>query len=254
MNKFKNIMKWVGLVLSLVAVFVLSIAAIKARHQSTTSGVHVEITNSDLKFITAKQVDKLVEAVVDSVDTMLISEINLQELEEKIEKNEYVENCDAFINNKEGLEFQIQQKRPIYRVIHENGVSYYVDNQGIKFSLSPTFTANVPIATGKIVYDVDSLGVQHGIAINDLLKLFEFTQQNDFANALVTSVNVEPNGDYVFSPRTGQHVVNLGKMDDLDEKFDRLTIFYQEGLNKVGWNQYSEVSLKFKNQIIAKKK
>jgi len=29
--------------------------------------------------------------------------------------------------------------------------------------------------------------------------------------------------------------------------------FYTEGLNKVGWNKYSQISLKYNNQIICKK-
>ncbi len=253
-NRIKHIVKLIMTLAALAGLIVLCGAAIKTRRAQKTNGVQISISNPNFKFITEKDVQNIVQSLVDTVDNMSINELNIQQIEQEIEQNEYVEKCVAHINNQEGLELSIQQKRPAFRIIHENGVSYYVDNHGVKFSLSPIFTARVPIATGKIVYDVDSLGVQQGQAINDLLKFFEFTKQNDFAQALVSSVEVKPNGDFVFAPRTGHHLVNIGQPKDLDEKFNRLHIFYKQALNKLGWDHYSEVNLKFKNQIIAKKR
>ena len=113
---------------------------------------------------------------------------------------------------------------------------------------------NVPIATGHVVYDVDSLGVQQSKGINDLVQLFQYANNHEEVNALITSVDVQENGDLVMTPRTGKHTVNLGSPVNLDDKFNRLTIFYREGLNKIGWDNYSEVSVKYNNQVIAKKK
>ncbi len=254
MNQAKNIAKQVAYIFGVLALIVLSVLAVRAKSNSKTQRIKAHISNPELQFITQSSVEKLVESIVDSVETVSISKLELSEFEKKVKKNEYVENCNAYINNSGELEFEIEQKQPVFRVIHENGVSYYVDKSGIKFSVSPTFTANVPIATGKIVYDVDSLSVQQGLAINDLLEFFDFLNHHEFAQSLVTYVNVEPNGDYVFIPRIGDHEVNLGSMDNLDEKFERLQIFYEEGLNKIGWDKYSQINLKFKNQIIAKKK
>ena len=38
------------------------------------------------------------------------------------------------------------------------------------------------------------------------------------------------------------------------EKFEKLKTFYEKGLNQVGWNKYSRISLEFNNQIICTKK
>jgi cell division protein FtsQ len=45
----------------------------------------------------------------------------------------------------------------------------------------------------------------------------------------------------------------LGDAHDLDEKFRKLFAFYRYGLNKIGWNKYSIINIKFKNQVICSK-
>ena len=40
----------------------------------------------------------------------------------------------------------------------------------------------------------------------------------------------------------------------VEEKFERLKTFYEKGLNQIGWNKYSRISLEFNNQIICTKK
>ena len=55
-------------------------------------------------------------------------------------------------------------------------------------------------------------------------------------------------------PRVGDHVICLGKLDDFERKLKRVKVFYEKGLNKVGWNKYSRISVEFGNQIICTKR
>ena len=55
-------------------------------------------------------------------------------------------------------------------------------------------------------------------------------------------------------PRVGDHIVYLGKLDQFEDKLDRLKVFYKKALNEVGWNKYSRISLEFNNQIICTKR
>ena len=54
-------------------------------------------------------------------------------------------------------------------------------------------------------------------------------------------------------PRVGEHTILLGRPTNVEDKLGRMKEFYTEGLNKVGWNKYSQISLKYNNQIICKK-
>lgn len=251
---WKKIAKVVGAVVLLVGGFVLTIAANQSRINTPTQNINVLFSNPAIQFINQNDVYEIVKNDLDTLKGLNLKEVDLKALENEVRSNNYVENCEAFINNKNELSFRIQQKQPLFRVLHENGVSYYVDNAGLKFSKSPKFTANVPIATGKIIYQVDSLNTQTGNAINDLVKLFAYADEHETVKALITSVDVRENGDLVITPRMGKHLVNIGSPTNLDDKFNRLIVFYNQGLNKIGWEQYAEINLKFNNQIIAKKK
>lgn len=254
MTKWKNILKIALLLVAVIAFLGLTLSSNRVERKTDTKDVQVQFTNDNLQFITVAEIIEFIPKVSDSVSTVALSDIDIQALEAKVETNDFVENCEVFINNKKQLGLKIQQKQPLFRVLHQSGVSYYVDKRGIKFPKSPKFTANVPIVSGQLVYDVDSVGVQQSKAINDLVKLFEFAEKNEAVNALVSSVSVQTNGDLVIVPRMGKHLINIGSSVNLDDKFKRLFIFYKEGLNKIGWDQYEEINLKFEDQIIAKKK
>ena len=56
------------------------------------------------------------------------------------------------------------------------------------------------------------------------------------------------------APKIGDHVIELGSPDDLDSKFDNLLAFYRKGMPRAGWDTYSKISLKFKDQVVCTKK
>ena len=254
MGNWKNIAKLIAIVLAGIAFLALTIASNNVERTTDIQNLNISLTDTKLRFVDEMDIRNSLVQSGDSSTQISLQQIDLNSLEKQIETNEFVDNCEAFINNKKQLNLKIQQKQPLFRVLHQSGVSYYVDNSGIKFPKSSKFTANVPVVSGLIVYDVDSLGVQQSKSINDLVKFFRYTAQHEVLNALVTGVNVQQNGDLVMIPRTGKHTVRIGSADRLDQKFERLFIFYKEGLNKMGWDQYDEINLKFKDQIIAKKK
>jgi len=49
-----------------------------------------------------------------------------------------------------------------------------------------------------------------------------------------------------------KQLILFGPMDEIEEKFKKLKLFYKEVLPKKGWNTYSSINLKYKNQIVCK--
>jgi len=105
--------------------------------------------------------------------------------------------------------------------------------------------ANLAIVTGN---------VEKSFATRNLYKFGVFLQNNKFWNAQIEQINVTPEKEIELIPRVGDHIVFLGKIDNFEEKLNRLKIFYEKALNKVGWNKYARISLEFSNQIICTKK
>ena len=72
--------------------------------------------------------------------------------------------------------------------------------------------------------------------------------------AQIQQINVTPAKELELVPQVGDHIIFLGKPGNYENKFDRLKTFYKKGLNEIGWNKYSRISLEFNNQIICTKK
>ena len=70
----------------------------------------------------------------------------------------------------------------------------------------------------------------------------------------VEQIHVTPKQEIVLVPRIGNHIIEIGKADNLEKKLAKLEEFYKEGLNKVGWNKYNKINIEFDKQVICTKK
>jgi cell division protein FtsQ len=52
----------------------------------------------------------------------------------------------------------------------------------------------------------------------------------------------------------GNHQILLGSLDDFEKKLKHLRLFYEQVIPKMGWEKYSVINLKYRNQIVCTKK
>lgn len=132
---------------------------------------------------------------------------------------------------------------PVMRVIANNGDNYYVDNHG-GIMANDKYTANMIVATGHI---------SKAYAQKVLTKVGKYLVSDKFWQNQTEQVNILSDGSMEIIPRVGNHIIYIGQPTDLKKKLTRMEKFYKYGLNKVGWNKYSYISVEFDNQIICKK-
>lgn len=94
----------------------------------------------------------------------------------------------------------------------------------------------------------------------DFLKLINFVKyiENDsFWRAEIVQIVAVTisSGDVEVElvPRTGDHTILFGAIEDVEEKFDRLLAFYENGLGNIGWDNYRTISVKYKGQVVCRK-
>jgi len=174
-----------------------------------------------------------------------IEQIQTKRLEKELDKHPLIEKAECYKTPGGKLFIEIIQRLPILRIMSSNGEDYYIDNRGEIMPLEANCIANLAIVTGN---------VEKSFATRNLYKFGVFLQNNKFWNAQIEQINVTPEKEIELIPRVGDHIVFLGKIDNFEEKLNRLKIFYEKALNKVGWNKYARISLEFSNQIICTKK
>ena len=79
-------------------------------------------------------------------------------------------------------------------------------------------------------------------------------EKSEFWEAQIEQIHVEENGNVLLTPLVGEHIIVLGKLKDYPKKLEKMKAFYEQVLAKDNWNKYKEVSLKYNNQVIAKRR
>lgn len=170
-------------------------------------------------------------------------EINTHDIEDALLKNEIIETAEVVQAISGKIKIVISQKMPILRVFSSGG-SYYVDKSG----------QTMPSALGQAIYvPVASGNIEKSFAVSDLYKFALFLQNDDFWNDQIEQIYVRSVSDVEIIPRVGNHRIILGSLDDYEKKLKHLRLFYEQVIPKMGWEKYSVINLKYKNQIVCTK-
>ncbi len=191
-----------------------------------------------------------------------LSEIDLDEIEQIVRSNQTVKECKAYTGINGVLHVDVDQREPFVRIIDRKGQGYYLDREGNVLSLSHRFSPHVLIVNGDInspfkvgtpvnVMELNNDKWQQ--RIKDIYELSMFISSNELWEAHIEQVYVNQSGEYELVPRIGPHIIILGELEGYADKFEKLEIFYKEGLNRIGWNQFIKINLKYKDQVVCTK-
>lgn len=172
-------------------------------------------------------------------------EINTLAIRDTILTNRLVESARVYTTPRGTIVASIYQRQPVLRVISDVKGSFYIDNDREIMPVSLNFTVYVPVATGAI---------DEEFAQNELYDFAMYLHKNSRWDAWVEQIVVRKNKDVELIPRAGDFRIILGSLDNYSEKLDKFALFIEEGLNVVGWNRYSEINLKYDNQVVCTKK
>ena len=247
--KFKE---WLSIpLLILVLFFVMAFASIK-QQKKVVKNIFVEINSQDdIYFIDEQTVLKL--ATLEERDPLLgrnSSEVNLREIEQRIKINKFAHQVHAYKDIKGDLYINVKQSLPIARLISQN-YQGYISDKGFLLPLSNQYTPRTLIVTGQ---GVDRLCVKE--VYNDSIALSYFNlikriYEDTFLRTLFHMVDIQLNGEISLYPVIGKQVFLFGYPDAIDEKIQKIKIYFYKIAPSIGWNKYTYVNVKFNNQIIA---
>ena len=229
------------------------------------SHLSIQVDNSSGNFfITKNDVLDMIWSKGDSLVGKPISSIPIEVYERHIAANPSVKRAEVYTKHGGILAIKVFQRQPILRVIAADGANFYLDQEGSIMPISTNYTARVPVATGFITdkqfemqrYNVATMSDSlKNISIrDDLFELTSFIRNDEFWTTQIQQIQVEENGELTLIPTVGDHHILLGSTNKMEEKFRKLLLFYKKGLNKTGWDQYSHINLKYKDQVICTKK
>jgi cell division protein FtsQ len=259
-DKWIKAAKKIGIVLLWVSMLSLVFIALEfsnsKSHSNKCQKVLISIYPIDIHFYNRQRVLEDIKSGLNRNQKLLGSEmgdLNIPKLEKSLQEKPLVESAEVFSNLEGEINIKVQQRKPILRVIRYDGTQYYIDQYGIKMPLSEHFTAHVPIANGNIFERYERGDSVYSFVGNQLFKIASFVDKQPFYKALIEQIFVRADNELILVPTVGSQFIVFGDANEPEKKFRKLLVFYQEGLNRTGWNKYKSIDLRFEGQVICKK-
>jgi len=202
--------------------------------------------------------------IINKEDTssMLMGTINVNALEKRIKNNSAIKSAEVYTTINGDLIVDVKQRRPIVRIFSGND-TYYMDEFGSLMPISDKYTSRLLVVNGylnephakryKLNYAHIEDTLKTKTLLDDIYELSKFIDESEFWKAQIEQVYVNKDLEFELIPKVGNHKIVFGSIENLAGKFEKLMIFYKKGLSKMGWNEYSSINLKYKNQVVCTK-
>lgn len=226
-----------------------------ARHNGrSVDGFQPTINNEDNNhFLNKEDVQEMVEDIQGmSLEETPSGDVKVAEIEAGLRENPYVRSVEVFKELSGDVVAELELRRPLARVMYEDGSGFYLDQDYQKLDLSAAYSANVVLVRG---IEWEPLLPRDTINSPEILELQSFLKHvegDDFLRSQISEVVVNDLGELTLYPEMGDLVIEFGKPERIEDKFDNMKLFYDKVLNQVGWDKYKEISLKYRGQVVAK--
>ncbi len=258
-----------------IAGFVITVGFTESKQKGMLC-TEVDISIRDLNnqaFVEKSDVLQMIHDKFGVLEGKSLNTINISLLENIINNNPFVSHAEVFSTIDGKLNIEVIPRNPIIRIVNYFNESFYIDDQGVFMPLSEKYSASVPVVNGFIL-DMESVHKVrvfdkkeeadtsvHPMMVEKVFMLADYLRHHEFWNAQVEQIYVNAEGDMELIPRVGNHTIVFGDVSvgeagekEMEERFTKLFLFYKEGLSKQGWNKYSIVNLKYKDQVVCTKK
>lgn len=240
--------RWVKISLVVLVIGYLSFAVKMFAYKSDeTICPRIRVTIADarnLNFVSKEDVQNLLQDKSVYPIGVRMDHINTDRLENYLKGKSRIKTAECYKSPNGELNVRVTQREPILRVKGIYG-DYYVDSERKMMPTSTIFTAYVPIATGYVTKEF-SLGALGEFAL--------FLRDHSFWNAQIEQIDVAKNGEVTLVPRVGDQLILMGTLENYQDKLDRLYALYVNGFNKIGWNKYKQITLKYEGQVVCTKR
>ncbi|MCW4451721.1 cell division protein FtsQ [Kaistella sp. BT6-1-3] len=192
-------------------------------------------TKHPVYFIDEKDIREIVKK---SNPEKRIGDINIPELEKKLNQLPAVDSANVYLNLNGNLHLDIKQRVPAFR-LNKNGNDFYVDGKGTEFPISKNYSFPCMLVTG----DVDK---------SEYIKLAELVDKIDrdeFSKKYFIGISKEKE-NYNLLTSQGNYKVEIGNLENINLKVKGFKTFVEKHLVYQEPEKYTKISVKYDNQIV----
>ena len=252
--KFKfNIKREIKIVAAVLIVG--GIIAFTERRQGNASikDITIKMKNDhENHFLDEDDIVGLMELKKDNLKGASLDRVNMKEVEKKIRRDPFIKDAQLYSDLKGNLVVSAELRRPIARIVRNDGPDGYISEDGMIMPVSDQFTSRVILISGSYVKQIlgqNKLGAtESGV---QLMELINTIREDEFWNAQIAQLDIDSKMRITIYPQVGDERIEFGKPENVETKLKKLMIFYKEILPRMGWNKYGRVNLEYEGQIVA---
>ncbi|CAM2796923.1 cell division protein FtsQ [Chryseobacterium flavum] len=207
-----------------------------SREQITDNKISVKMSEkTPVYFVDEKDIREIVKKENPSGR---VGDLNIPSLEKKINALPAVDSANVYLNLNGKLNLDIRQRVPVFR-LNKDGKDFYVDEKGIEFPISRTYSHPCMLVTGNVQPD----------EYQKLAELVEKIDKDDFSKKFFIGIS-KSKDSYNLLTSEGNYRVEIGDLDNIDFKVKGFKTFVEKYLVYQDPQKYSMVSVKYQNQIV----
>lgn len=228
------------------------LSASRMQDSRKIKGLDIRIRNDQYHFIDKQQVKTMLFSSEVNIAKTNLKKLNAHLIEKAMNENPWVADAQVYVDNAKVMHIYLTQRVPVARLFDQSGNSYYLDRTLKAMPLSDNYIHYTTVVTNVPVFNNDSVGRALDTAMKaQILSLVKFIGKDTFWNAQVSQVTVTDDRTFELVPVLGNQRIIFGDTTRMQEKFDNLFAFYKKVLNRVGWDKYETLDLRFAGQVVA---
>lgn len=222
------------------------LAGNSARKPLVCKGLRVTIADSTTNsFISKADISRFLKEEYGTYKEVLLDNINLDKIEKMLEGKSAINKAEAFVTKDGMLNVSVTQRRPAVRFQSGNW-GYYADAEGRSFPLQRSYASHVPVVDGNIPAMTDTVKIVRTTALVNFLEKSS-TWKNKFVQ-----IRINEKGDIILIPREGKERFIIGQPCKLEEKGEKMKMYYTHILPAKGEGHYKTIDLRFDGQIVCR--
>ncbi len=210
--------------------------------------IEINIKNAETEFfINEKDVEsQLTKQGSEPLIGKHFDKINLRQLEERLLQNKQIKSCQVYRGVEGILNVDIEQYIPIARIIEKD---CYLSEDGTFFPLSDRYSARILLLSGEFFKGMRSLRSKK---YEKILSFINQINKDSFLKAQFSQLEINSESNITIVPLFGKHLIEFGDASNIKNRLNRLKIFYKQILPVKGWNEFTNVSVKYNGQIVCR--
>lgn len=248
-----NIKRELKITAILAVVFGLIAFSEKKQSSVSVKDIVIKIENIEgNQFIDEEDIVDLMQLDEEILKGASLDKLNMKQIESRIKMNRFVKDAELYSDLKGNLVVKATLRRPVARLVRNDGPDGYIAEDGTVMPVSDKFTTRVVLISGSYIRGLLSLeNLNKTEETKNLMTMLDMIREDDFWRAQIAQLDIDSKGHISIMPQIGGQVIEFGVADNLETKFKKMKIFYKEILPQRGWNTYKRVNLEYEGQIIA---